>query len=281
MALDPIPLQQFNSTFLKNNTAQISKSAYFPSDLADSKYWMSFSFYEYQRPTVTSILNGFKPEVAQDQGTIRLPLPNQMIDHQDQDYDTASVGTAISTALSMGGVRGESLKNAGAAALTGLGIFGFSANPMMGVMYKSPTFKAHQLMWRLNPSNPNESRTLNAIINNFKYHQLPESFGPVYKYPSLLQIAVSVNNPDTFTYVFRPAVIKSIEINFTPEGQPSFFNSTQAPTAVEIRLTIQEIELWTKQDYDGNEYPLQLLTQVVSKLGSDVLKEFQDLFAGP
>ena len=64
-------------------------------------------------------------------------------------------------------------------------------------------------------------------------------------------ITISNANPNYFSYAFKPAIIKSVEINYAPEGQPSFFGETQAPTAVELRMELLEIEYWTQSDFGG------------------------------
>ena len=53
----------------------------FPDNLEKQPFWMSFSFYQYQMPSLT------KQDVYYaDRGTIRLPLPNSMVDDQHVQY---------------------------------------------------------------------------------------------------------------------------------------------------------------------------------------------------
>jgi len=110
-------------------------------------------------------------------------------------------------------------------------------------------------MWRLAPTKKTESETLNSIINTIKFNQLPKknlaSFG--LKYPNIVQMTLSCVTSQYFSYVFKPAIIKSFDVNYTPEGQPSFFGSSAtgdaAPTVVEIRMTTTEIEYFTQSDF--------------------------------
>jgi hypothetical protein len=130
---------------------------------------------------------------------------------------------------------------------------GVAINPWLTVMFKSPSFKQHALEWKLTPSNETESAKLNQIINSFKANMLPDQNGALggtlLTYPNIVQISVSVNNPEFFTYVFKPAVIESFSVNYTPGSQPSFFGTTKAPTEATLRLGLMEIEYWLSSDY--------------------------------
>ena len=252
-------------------TLTISRNLNFPKELASYPYWMTFNFYQYRRPLVgaregsSSIING----VMSQGGTIRLPLPNQMIDHQDIQYTQEELGLAlglgtngIQNSPDAKGLAGLAIGMAASGspvekALIGrnaavLGqLAGVAVNPFLTVMFKSPTFKKHQLSWRLSPTNTTESSILNGIINTFRYNQLPDmsgaAGGSLLTYPNIVQ--VSISNAGPFPYKFKPAVIESLSINFTPAGQPSVFGQTRAPTEVEIRLGLLEIEFYLQRDY--------------------------------
>lgn len=242
-----------------------SGSLAFPVDLQKQPYWISFSFYSYSMPSLTdqNSLN------LSDQGTIRLPLPNTMTDSQNVEYSTESLGLVAGL-----GVNGLSQGNytqalaAGGAQAIGLGgdiqkrismanvigqTQGVVVNPFLTVMFKQPAFKQHQLGWKLSPSNQSESATLNSIINTFRGNMLPDksgaSGGTLLSYPNIVQISISVNSNQYFTYVFKPAVIQSLNVNFAPSNQPSFFGTTNAPTEVEISMQLLEIEYWLSSDW--------------------------------
>jgi hypothetical protein len=249
-------IQQIGS----NQGTAASGNLIFPSDLGRNNfpYWMSLSFYEYTRPSFT----GTESMILNDVGTIRLPLPNAMQDQMDVVYEQEKLGTAIGGALAsvpsvnkfasglnaVGGAIGGAYSTAGAGALQFAGV---AANPFLTVMFKQPSFKKHSFTWKLAPSNADESQRLNAIINTLRYNQLPDAAlgGLLLTYPNICKISVSTSNPETFTYNFKPAVIESLSINFSPAGQASFFGSTRAPTQVEIRINFLEIEFWLQRDY--------------------------------
>jgi hypothetical protein len=94
--------------------------------------------------------------------------------------------------------------------------------------------------------------------------------GTLLSYPNIVQVTVS-NTNDYFRYEFRPSVIENFSVNYTPDGQPSFFGSTKAPTAVELRLELMEIEYWLSNDYDVQPYGFaKTLLNVQETVGSTV-----------
>lgn len=272
----------FNQTgFTNANQAPdaqgVSGSIYFPSDLQNFPMWTSLSFYEYKAP-------GFGEQtILTDKGTIRLPLPNMLVDSQGVQYDTAAAGLIAGAALNgMSGSRGVSAAAGalGGAAVGGAAAWasslanrvgnlgpadgrtasladlalqqgGVAANPFLTIMFKQPEFKRYQLSWKLSPVNVNESAKIADIIQTLKYNQLPGQIGSfggsLLTYPNIIQITVSGNQ--YFPLEFKPAVIEHFDINYTPSGQPSFFDTSFAPTEVEIRLSIMEIEYWLKEAY--------------------------------
>lgn len=244
-------------------------SLIFPTMLEKQPFWMSFSFYEYKMPNVTNQAVYYK-----DTGNIRLPLPNSMVDDQKVQYSAEQLNTvtgAAVNALQNPGIGNTLTAGAGIAAKAssigkiagavgaskafeaGLQSNGVTLNPFLTVMFKNPAFKNHGFEWKLSPSNKEESLALNKIINKFKANMLPDQTkalgGTLLTYPNIVQIAVSANSEDYFTYAFKPAVVESFSVNYTVGGQPSFFGSTKAPTEVSIRLGLMEIEYWLSSDY--------------------------------
>jgi hypothetical protein len=255
-------------SFQKNVATQSSGSLVFPTMLEKQPFWMSFSFYDYKMPNVNQQNVYYK-----DTGNIRLPLPNSMVDDQKVQYNAESLGTITGAAMSAAqNTSGGALAGAaigvgvkGAANLLNLGAgatkvaeavgqaAGVTLNPFLTVMFKNPAFKNHGFEWKLSPSNEKESLALNSIVNKFKANMLPDQTGALggtlLTYPNIVQITVSANSEDYFTYAFKPAVIESFTVNYTVGGQPSFFGSTKAPTEVSIRLGLMEIEYWLSSDY--------------------------------
>lgn len=250
-------------------------SLVFPADLVSYPFFMTLTFYAYQMPAfyvgqnTTGTLSAL--------GTIRLPLPNYMVDNQMVVYDQEALGLALGAGLNAAAKNGlVSGIATGAAATIAQGAIsagnalgkiasnevvapilqtqGFAVNPFLTVMFKTPAFKKHSLSWKLSPKNAAESAELNTIINTLRLHQLPNvnSGALLLTYPDIVQIKVSNVSPGQyFSYLFKRAVIEACSVNYTPNGQPAFFTGTDAPGEVEIALSILEIEMWLKPDYNG------------------------------
>jgi hypothetical protein len=208
----------------------------FPWDLEKQPYWMSFAFVAYSK-TVTKGRAIDQNLYFEDTGMIRLPLPNSMVDDQQINYSAEPLNTAV--------LMNKTAADAASAAT------GTITNPLLTVLFKSPAFKKLQFEWKLAPSNESESRTINSIINTIKYNMLPSISGGgiALSYPNVVQLTVSSASGDNFSYYFKPAVIETFSVNYTPSGTPSFFGTTKAPTEVQIRLGLMEIEYWVSGDY--------------------------------
>lgn len=268
MAIWDPPANSLNgNVFDIQKTTVANSSLAFPIDLEKQPFWMSFSFYEYSMPNVNR-----QDVYYKDKGTIRLPLPNSMVDDQKVQYSAESLNTVTGAAVSAvqgsgSGLAGAALGGvvAGAAKALNLGsgatkvaevagqMAGVTLNPFLTVMFKNPAFKNHGFEWKLSPANGDESLKLNSIVNTFRANMLPDQTGALggtlLTYPNIVQITVSANSKDYFTYAFKPAVIESFTVNYTVGGQPSFFGSTKAPTEVSIRMGLMEIEYWLSSDY--------------------------------
>lgn len=208
----------------------------FPWDLEKQPYWMSFAFVAYSK-TVTKGRAIDQNLYFEDTGMIRLPLPNSMVDDQQVNYSAEPLNTAV--------LMNKTVADAASAAT------GTITNPLLTVLFKSPAFKKLQFEWKLAPSNESESRTINSIINTIKYNMLPSKgiSGALLSYPNVVQLTIGSRSADYFSYYFKPAVIETFSVNYTPSGTPSFFGTTKAPTEVQIRLGLMEIEYWLAEDY--------------------------------
>lgn len=132
---------------------------------------------------------------------------------------------------------------------------GIAINPFLTVMFKEPTFKTHEFSWNLLAKDPEESRIITSIVNEFKWHMLPDiaknSSGTLLNYPSMVQVGFYSN--DDFLYRFKPCAITDFSINYAPASTPSFFKGSQnVPTEVKINLRLMEIEYWTKLDFQND-----------------------------
>jgi hypothetical protein len=270
--------------FLKPPKA-VSESKYlgdlmFPGDLIDPSAnrnsYIAIQFQKYERRSI------FNQPFLSAIGGIRLPIPNQLSENQQVDYQPAeasspAVGAGIEQGLRggngfVGSIASGVMANLGARAgqaaaaiagsLTGattaemLQLGGLAQNPFLTVLFKSPVFKKHQFSWKLAPNNPQESNTIRDIINTFKSNMLPamapNAGGTLLTYPNIA--VISLYPDETFLYKFKPCVIESMNVNYAVGGQPSFFKGTNAPTIVQIDINLLEIEYWLKEDIENNSF---------------------------
>jgi len=230
----------------------------FPNDLVVNgrNFCTTINFVSYQSTTaiVGSIIGAIQSVMGgafMPAGSITLPIPKKLNDVQTVTWQQQSM-----TDIALGGASAlASAAGAGgaASALGGLAsalgpMTGLAMNPQLWMTFKNPEFKEHILSWTFAPNNEQESNTIANIINYFKYNMLPSSTaGLVYTYPNIAMISLHPN--DFFTFRFKPCAVTSVQVDHTGAGQPSFFRNG-APTVVNLQVSLKEIELWTKDNYN-------------------------------
>lgn len=255
----------------------------FPVDLPQ-RYYFDLKFKTYSRPSPYSgKVNLSTPALgaAQSGGNIRLPVPANIIDSQrlawQQDNSTGGLvemaadgvtgeldaaGAGLSNVLGgfLGGVSADiksitnkwTYLNTGDAAAYAMQRAGLAMNPVLTQMFKHPEFKEHSFTWRLAPETANESAVLQQIINTIKEQSLPDAAfgGAFFSYPAIAMIQIHTGNNGSL-YNFQPSVITSVTANYAPMGVPSFFANSNAPTMVELSISLIEIILNTRSNMNG------------------------------
>ena len=256
----------------------------FPNDLIDPSAnrnsYMAIQFVEYQRRSI------FNQPFLSALGGVRLPVPNQLAETFNVSYDSSagesnpSIGAGIEAGLqgrngvgSSGNVIG-SIASSVTAALGGkavqtasalgtkagldvpqaLQLGGLAQNPFLTVLFKSPNFRKHTFSWKLMPNNEQESNTAREIIQTFRSNMLPalapNAGGTLLTYPNMA--IINLYPDETLLYKFKPCVVESLTVNYAAGGQPSFFKGTNAPTHIELSISLLEIEYWLKEDIEDN-----------------------------
>lgn len=253
---------------------QYQNSLRFPLDLLGinsnlNPYFMSLKFVKYEKRAI-----GDRKSIIDQGKDIYLPIPNQLNDTYKVNYSTESLGPMLgafvesetsnrSSAETRGyggeGILAQGLQNLLPSNLLNAvsAVSGMAINPFMTVVFKNPSFKSHSFAWKFMPKNEKETDELTKIITAIKYHMHPgllTSTGVIFEYPEMLLIRLYPD--DVHTYKFKPCVVTGLSMNYAPSGGPSFFkNKPGAPTAVEMRIELQEIEYFTKLDYLPNSTP--------------------------
>jgi len=241
-------------------------SGQFPSNLS-ARYYCALEFFKYSRADMNKI------GTATRQHIWKVPIPVNLVDAQGVSFGEEALGTALGGAGSalMGhdpnaasskiGEAGKALGIGGAAgALDALGLaniasaaFGITANPFLTVLFKSPNYRTYSMSWRFYPRNQQESQSLFSLSQTLRWHQLPErqaiGGGAVLGYPSLIKPTLVAGGGQL--YPFKYGVIENSSINYAPDGVPSFHNNGR-PTAVEISISVKEVEYFLKNSFGGS-----------------------------
>jgi len=219
----PVPPQKSNYSSMQ-----------FPSDLnsGGKQRYCSLGFSQYD---IAAQSNSFG--LLKGGGAVKLPMPYNITETVSQQWEAQSL---LPNAV-------EAAKNSAAGG--GLSsALGASLNPFLFFKYKNPNYKQFQLDWEFFPVNQKESDAIKQICNYIKKHSMPTQgqggSAALFGYPDIIQISFQ---PDDYLFQFKPAVVESVTVNYSPAGQPSFFKAG-APTTVSLSISISEIQWWTQQN---------------------------------
>lgn len=246
-------------------------------------YFVALEFRKYERP------NPYKTATGKLIETIFLPMPRNLVEQHRMTYDAAAQGApgGIADSLLGKGDVGESIKTAageevskiisnalngviegsGDAALNAIQqSYGFAINPHLSVLFKGGNLRTHEFTWMFAPESVQESITLVQIINSLRLHSLPQFFqdtASLFDYPKMCKMKFypfaywgsgeggALNRREDDLFIIKQSMISEIDVNYAPNGVPSFFAGTSYPTFIQLRITLQELEYHTQRDY-GN-----------------------------
>lgn len=275
----------------------------YPSEIG--KYYVTLSFSSYQRPSL------FDPVTLTTTDTIVLPVPANLQDSHKVNYSDGDLGPVLGTAAESGAgavsalgavsidsllgitpaqaqqvlsgaghaidaieqaVKGALLNNTGDLGRLAGQIAGQTGNPFLTVFFRGPTLRTHEFSWRLSPRSADESRTLKDIVLTIKRHALAKRVGDgiLLGYPDIVTVRLHPN--EEFLYTFKQCVVEQVSVNYAPSGVPSFYAGTGAPTDVELRVVLQEIEYFLATDF--GDHALEP-SNVVTGLATDAWDALQ------
>lgn len=246
----------------------------FPPDIGD--YFILFSFYEYDRPTAT-----VAPKKKKTM-SVSLPLPQNLTESFLMQYEQVDIGQLATMAQNAAqgglssaaeGMDAKEIGKAVAGSSTGQAIVrkaigadlakdatnaaqisgGFAPNPHIGLMFKGVNIRApHQFTYRLSPKNEKESIQIREIVRKLKYVMHPARAGGSlnFNYPDLCDITITrPRGEDYLLYKFKPCFLESMNVNYAPNGVPTFFAGTRHPTDIEITMVFKEAQIFTREDF--------------------------------
>lgn len=234
----------------------------FPDHISE-KYYMAFKFKKYERPSPHT-----KSELQFVQA-FALPLPKGLRESFDIDVGPEAQGMSggvadIAQLGISGGLDAQKATNAaialaygkmvqatgdiGSAVAQGIGAV---PNPHIQALFSGVPLRTHRFEWTFSPRNAKESQQLMNLLKAMKAYSLPSysSLGTAaLAYPFLCQPELKIAGKAQLIK-FQPCLIQSIELNYSPQGIPAFFEGTSHPAFIECSMTMLETQIQTSRDY--------------------------------
>jgi len=255
----------------------------FPSDLGDVGMLLMFKKYSYGEKNSGGITN----TRADIQDSLFLSLPDALIDAQGVRVSATELGiagnaaAAATSALESGGLSAlyDAIKGVGVKNLLGMaasdairegasslapGIMqgieagaGAKRNPFQALLFDGVDLRTFTFNWTFVPKSRSESNSVAEIIRLFKYHSLPY-------YKDFKASDVSVGGKAFLSYpsvclplikgvdalVLKPCMINRVDVDYGGGGELAFLEGGN-PAAFKLSVTMQEMQMWTREDYGG------------------------------
>ena len=138
-------------------------------------------------------------------------------------------------------------------------------NPYTVAAYKGPTdMRTHEFSFAMHPQDAGESDSCVRIVNAFKKAMLPSHGGGsnmtapsmLFSYPDTFTITYYVNGealPHTGSnpmFNIGKSVLTGCDLDFTTESVPLFFDGTQKPVSISMKLSFMELEVMYRERID-------------------------------
>lgn len=128
----------------------------------------------------------------------------------------------------------------------------YSPNQFLTILLKGPEYKRHRFSWIFSPNTAEESTNIDLIIRQFKEWGSPglTAAGALFSFPMIFQIAFMPN--EKFMYKFKPAVLESVTVDYTPNEGAAFYRGSNAPESLAVTFQFLELEFWLAGRGDFN-----------------------------
>lgn len=253
---------------IDQNINQLSQTNSLQYPLELPKFYTEIRISTYTR---ASLLDVGKLSTKQK---IYLPVPLQINDTHTIVYEQKALGVTAGTAIQAGskisglvgvaagipagilGQAGQYIKNvtgAGVGVNAAEAIYGYAPNDFFTILLRGPEYKRHKLTYMFSPNNRTESDRLKQIIDIINNAAAPSLHlaGALFGFPDIFEIGFQPNS--NMLFKFKPAVVESINFNYSAGGVPGFYKSSDpkaaAPEAISVDITFLELEYWLKGDF--------------------------------
>jgi hypothetical protein len=262
----------------RGKVTQGARQYQFPLDLGH--YYIKFSFKSAYQPNPV-----FKRQEI-NEAVIFLPLPSELSERYSVQYAEKQLGMAglleesglLKSAQEMLG--GTMTKEKAAAAGQKLGNLaggpgnlaylarsgiksisdnagaaidratGSVLNPYQALQFQGIDLRSHSFRFRCSPNSEAEAAALKTIIRELKIRMLPEKTGLLFNFPDICTIEFQTRD---MPYSFKNCYLKSMSVNYAPQGTPSFFKGGKYTTEAEISLEFGEVEPVTRNDVQAGD----------------------------
>ena len=138
-------------------------------------------------------------------------------------------------------------------------------NPYMTAAYKGPSdMRSHDFTVKMMPQSESESKQCMKICKAFRRAMLPSHGGGdsstapsmLFGYPDEFEIRFAIdgrvvpNNSANPLFRIGRSVLTQCDLDFGTENVPLFFNDTQHPASIEMKLTFMEVEVLHREKVD-------------------------------
>lgn len=172
---------------------------------------------------------------------------NNLIGRDTSGLDPTAGGSNIvgNIAAGLGKFLGNSIVGGGAVdqiSNVASAITGLTMNQFQVLLLKGPTYKKHEMTWKISPKNLRESFGLKNMVADVNNWMAPGILfdGLFFTFPAIFNIEFS--HPQ-FLYRFKPAVMESCSINYAGSGVPSFHKDGE-PESLILKMSFWEMEYW-------------------------------------
>ena len=131
-------------------------------------------------------------------------------------------------------------------------------NPYITAAYKGPSdMRSHEFTFQMLPQSEAESRTCTKIATAFKNAMLPSHRGGdsqtapsmLFGYPDEFEITFKIDGKPLANKASNPlfkigrSVLTQCDLDFSTENVPLFFDQTQNPVSISMKLSFMELEV--------------------------------------
>ena len=131
--------------------------------------------------------------------------------------------------------------------------FGQTLNPFIEVAFTNMGVRKFSYTFNFRPKSAEETDEVQAIIELFRFHMVPELKGTNHRYMTLpstfdihymYQTSPETSRENSFYSKIATCVLEGCDVNYTPNGVKSFEDG--APTQISMTLNFMETEMLTK-----------------------------------